>query len=82
MNTTGMTHHKVGIEIFDFQVLWECFIFHNDSSDLEDKTTDIPSQLVVEVYLHLLFLQHQMEASGQLHAPVTSSPERAPGAHW
>jgi hypothetical protein len=23
-----------------------------------------------------------MEASGQLHAPVTLSPGRVPGAHW
>jgi hypothetical protein len=66
--------------MFDFQVLRECFIFYNDSSDIEDKSTDTKSHLV-EVYLHLL-LWHQMVASGQLYGPVTSSPEGDPGAHW
>jgi hypothetical protein len=66
--------------MFDFQVLRECFIFYNDSSDIEDKSTDTASHLV-EVYLHLLFLQHQIVASGQLYGPVTSSPGDR-GAHW
>jgi len=26
--------------MFDFQVLQECFIFYNDSSDIEDKSID------------------------------------------
>jgi len=67
--------------MFDFQVLRECFIFYNDSSDIEDKSIDTASHLV-EVYLHLLFLRHQTVASGQLYCPVTSSPEGDPGAHW
>jgi hypothetical protein len=39
-------------EMFDFQVLQEYLIFYNDSSDIEDKstdTTDTTSHLVVEV---------------------------------
>jgi hypothetical protein len=41
-------------EMFDFQVLQECFIFYNDSSNIEDKSTDTTPHLVVEVYLHFL----------------------------
>jgi len=40
--------------MFDFQVLQECFIFYNDSSNIEDKSTDTTPHLVVEVYLHFL----------------------------